>query len=325
MHDEIGGYFELEFSGRHYLHEDALALNSGRNCLKLLVELRDVRRIWIPDYICDAVTTACQQSNIEIVQYEIGEDFLPTHITDFSEGDYLYLVDYFGQLSNFSIDQFYGLSSGRLIVDAAQSYYREYREDVDVIYTCRKFFGVPDGSFLRLRNAEEFDAKKLKLDSSSTRMDHLIGRLELSASCFYNSYQKNEEMFYSLPVRRMSAITQCLLSGIDYKRAKETREENFTFLDDVLRDINKISVRFSVAPYAYPFMLSRKDSDIVRQQLIDNKVYVPTLWPNVIRDISDDKIAFEYARSLIPLPIDQRYDKEDMKTILNLISSVIDM
>ena len=55
MSKEIGGYFELELSISEYLHSDCVPLNSGRNCLKYLIQKRDIRDIWIPDYICDAV------------------------------------------------------------------------------------------------------------------------------------------------------------------------------------------------------------------------------------------------------------------------------
>ena len=263
------------------------------------------------------------QSNVEIVHYEIGADFLPISVSGFSEKDYLYLVDYFGQLENSSIDQYFCCCSGRIIIDAAQSYFREYRKDIDIIYTCRKFFGVPDGGFLRLKNDEILDLEAMEIDRSDSRMKHLIGRLELSASDYYEAYQKNEEKFYTVPIRKMSRITRCLLSNINYEKARKSREENFKILDKNLSHLNKIDVLFSEGPYAYPLMLDQVKSEIVRKCLINNRVYVPTLWPNVLKSIPKEKKAFEFAWSIIPLPIDQRYDKEDMETIINLIRSVI--
>jgi len=49
---EIGGFFGLELAQRPPLHAEALALNSGRNALRLLLRASGVSRIHIPVFSC---------------------------------------------------------------------------------------------------------------------------------------------------------------------------------------------------------------------------------------------------------------------------------
>ncbi len=45
---EIGGFLELENNHGHEFHENSIALNSGRNCLRFLLRAREIRKIWLP-------------------------------------------------------------------------------------------------------------------------------------------------------------------------------------------------------------------------------------------------------------------------------------
>jgi len=60
---------------------------------------------------------------------------------------------------------------------------------------------------------------------------------------------------------------------------------------------------------AYPYVSS---DATLRQRLIDAQVFVPTYWPGC-------RGPSARAGDVIPLPIDQRYGKEDMNRILEVI------
>lgn len=319
MDKEIGGYFGLECSRSDFLHKDAIALNSGRNCLKYLIEARRIKRIWVPDFICDAVELALAECVVDVLVYPIGKKFLPCFSEiHMKENDFLYLVDYYGQLSEDEINKCFFFSGGCLILDAAHNYFSFYRPDIDVIYTCRKFFGVPDGGFLYLGSNVEIK-DDFELDRSFKRMGHILGRVEADASSFYLEYQKNEQTFFSLPIRKMSLLTRTLLASIDYDDVRHLRKRNFLHLHEKLAHINQLSPICSVAPYMYPLMLDCDIAQSVRTFLVENKVYVPLLWPNVIADSSYDSFAYKYACSIVPLPIDQRYSVEDMDRVASLV------
>jgi len=66
----------------------------------------------------------------------------------------------------------------------------------------------------------------------------------------------------------------------------------------------------------YPFLVD--DAREIRQKLANMKIYVPTLWPNVAQK-DDGSIACNFANNILPLPIDQRYGRDDMNRILEAL------
>ena len=52
---EIGGYIELDRYTLPMLHENAKALNCGRNCLAYLIRARGIKKIALPYFLCDSV------------------------------------------------------------------------------------------------------------------------------------------------------------------------------------------------------------------------------------------------------------------------------
>ena len=59
----------------------------------------------------------------------------------------------------------------------------------------------------------------------------------------------------------------------------------------------------------------------VKKQLAKRKIYVATLWPNVIDTRLD--IETEFTENILPLPCDQRYSETDMQRIVNAIRDLI--
>lgn len=120
---EYGGYLEFEqYQGSEY-HENAIALNSGRNCLRYLIKARGIKRIAIPKYICSAVTDVCDIENVIIDYYDIDQDFRPI-LGEISEDEYIYVVNYFGQLEKNYLKQLCDNHS-HIIVDNSQDFYAE--------------------------------------------------------------------------------------------------------------------------------------------------------------------------------------------------------
>jgi dTDP-4-amino-4,6-dideoxygalactose transaminase len=70
----------------------------------------------------------------------------------------------------------------------------------------------------------------------------------------------------------------------------------------------------------YPFVIEQGD---LKQKLISQKIYVPTLWRNVYQTTNAGSMEQYFADHLCALPIDQRYDLDDMKYIVKLINKAI--
>ena len=75
---EIGGYIELDTYYLPMLHEEAIALNCGRNCLAYLFRSRKIKKIKVPYFICNSIFDVCERENVEKIFYHIGMDFKPS-------------------------------------------------------------------------------------------------------------------------------------------------------------------------------------------------------------------------------------------------------
>ena len=58
----------------------------------------------------------------------------------------------------------------------------------------------------------------------------------------------------------------------------------------------------------------------LKKKLIENKIFVPTLWGDVFDVASPNSVAWDYAENIVPLPCDQRYGIEEMDYIVNIIN-----
>lgn len=309
---EIGGYLGCEESAGKEFYDNVVRLNSGRNCLRYLLQEKNIKQIALPYYICDAVIDVCKKENCEIIFYHLDKKLLPI----ISEGalnkeTYIYIVNYFGQLSDADIIQHCRLYKN-IIVDNSQAFFRPPIEGIDTLYTCRKFFGVPDGGYLYpVRNL-----KGMERDVSYDRCIHLWGRFELGASEFYNCYSDNEKRIDELPVREMSLLTQNLLRGINYEHVKDVRTHNYSWLNSVLKTDNELVVKNIEGGFMYPFLI--KNGDKLRKYLIENRIYTPVLWVNVLQGEAGEWEK-KLTRNLVCIPCDQRYNTEDMDYIISVI------
>lgn len=310
MHKEIGGYLELERFTGPMLHEKALALSSGRACLSYLIEQRKIRKIALPDFNCDIVEAVCRAHEVKIRFYPVEANLRPKTLQT-EEDEWLYLVNFYGQLSADELQRI-AACVPRLIVDNAQAYFDLPLKGVDTLYTCRKFLGVPDGGFLYTEAPE----KTLPADESRERMGFVLGRFERPAGEYFAAAAQNNDDL-SMEPKSMSELTKNLLHAVDYDRVKTKRTENFRLLHEGLGSVNCLNLRETEGAYAYPLMLP--EGQKIRKKLIEQKIFVPMLWPNVPEQQPADSEACRLAEQILPLPCDQRYGAEEMAFIIKAV------
>lgn len=305
---EIGGYFGLEkFTGAEY-HCGLIPVNNARGALLYILKAKGIRKLHIPHFLCDSVSDMCKRYGYDYSYYSINEQFLPLFHEKLAQDEYLYIVNYYGQLSNERILELKA-RYGNIIVDNVQAFFQHPAPGVDTVYSCRKFFGVPDGGYV---STDAVLAEEFEKDVSKDRMTHILGRFEGTASEFYSCFQNNDHSFEGIPTRHMSELTHNLLRGIDYDYARTKRNENYAVLARALGEANKLQLITPDGPFCYPFYC--KDGMRIKKELAAKKIYVPTLWPNVL-DL-EDSLEKDFAENILPLPCDQRYDAEDMEMII---------
>ena len=314
--NEIGGYLEFEaYSGSEF-HHDSIALNCGSNCLAYLIEARNIASLHLPLYLCSSVHSLCHKYGVQIQYYQINEDFTPRIEFEIQPNEWFYLVNYYGQLTQEYIADF-ARKIPNLIVDNVQAFYQSPIDKVDTIYTCRKFFGVSDGAYLY---TDSILNRELGIDISFHRMNHVLARFEVAASEHYSEYVKNEKSFANEPIKYMSKLTHNLLRGIDYQSIKEKREENFAYLHEQLKDKNKLQLNVPEGPFSYPLLI--ENGAEIRKALQQQKIYIPTLWPNVLEMAPKGSLEYEYAANILPLPCDQRYTLFEIHKMVETIKRI---
>lgn len=306
---EYGGYIEFETFYGEMLHGNAIALNCGRNALAYLCEAKKIRKLYIPYFLCASVPNLCNKIGVEYEYYHITEQFEPIFSGTLGSDEWLYVVNYYGQLSNMILGE-WKKKYDRVIIDNAQSYFQIPVRSVDTLYTCRKYFGVADGAFLY---TDKFIERNLPLDESFDRMRFLLGRFERSANEFYSLYAANNNLFASEPLKRMSTLTRNILHGVDYERIKRTRTANFTYLHAKFKRVNKLDLNIPEGAFMYPLYI--ENGPVIRKKLQQKLIYIPTLWSDVFEICDETDLEYDMTRNILPLPIDQRYSEDDMKYI----------
>lgn len=307
---EIGGYFGLEKLKYEPYHKNLIGLNTGRNALLYLLKARKIKKLHIPYYLCDSIRNMLENHKYDYELYKVNEGFNPIFDKVLKDDEYLYIVNYYGQLNNEKM-KILREQYKNIILDNTHAFFQNPISEVDTIYSCRKFFGVPDGAYLSTKSILN---EKLNIDVSKNRMYHVLGRFEGQASNYYNEFKNIDASLSYETLKCMSALTKNILGAIDYERARIIRSKNFKYLHNKLKFYNNIELTEPDGAFAYPFLV--RNGIGVRKRLADKKIYVPILWPNVLIDAAKDSLEYDYAANILPLPCDQRYGIEDMDYIL---------
>lgn len=314
MKKEIGGYFELEdLAGKEY-YPELYKVNLGRTALLWLLESRRYSKIYLPVFLCESVVEACEQHGIHIERYRMDAELnilLPQN--KMKEKECLYLVNYYGQLTDEKILQ-YKEKYGNIIVDHTHAFFQKPLKGIDTLYSCRKFWGVSDGAYLATDAVLSMDKP---LDRSNKRMEHILGRYEENAGAYYQEMLQNAASYDRMEIRRMSRLTENLLGAIDYEAGKNRREENYSILSEELPS-ESVFVRVTPeGPFVYPY--HHKDGLNLRRRLAEHRIFVPTYWKNILEECDKNSLEYKWAAEILPLPCDQRYGKEEMKYMAALI------
>jgi hypothetical protein len=296
-------------------HKGTIELNSARNAFEYILRVKKPKLVYMPKFTCDVMLEPLEKTNTKFVYYTLNDQLEIADSIEPSADELVLYTNYFGVKNTYSQELSKQLGD-RLVLDCSQAFYYKPTDKEHVFYSPRKFVGVADGAYLITDKALEGE---LSIDTSYQRMEHLLKRVDLGAEAGYADFKRNDDSLVGEPIKRMSLLTGKILASLDYEAIRESRASNFKFLHTVLGDKNELSFDEArgAVPMVYPLKLSGV-SDL-KQQLIEQKVFVPTYWPNVFEWCSEDEIEYQLARDIIPLPIDQRYNDEDMQRITEIL------
>lgn len=314
----IGGYFSLELprNTRGELYTNAIRLNSGRYCLEYILRARGYRKIYLPYYTCDSILTPVKTLNIDYEFYHIDKDFHISGNIKVGKGEVLLYTNYYGLMEGYA-NEVACKYSPNVIIDNTQAFFSKPLAHTDTFNTCRKYFGVPDGAYLFTDAVLETDIPQ---DYSTSRMKAVLDRLDKSPEEAFQEYHECEQTLRESGMRRMSKLTRSIMCSIDYNDVASRRLRNYHTLDNALADSNELHFTLSdgIIPMVYPYYCHKEG---LRQRLINNKVYIAKYWNNVIGWAGKDCLEADLTENLLPLPVDQRYGREEMEYIIDTIKN----
>lgn len=219
-----------------------------------------------------------------------------------------------------------------VIEDSTQCLYSTFeRSEADYyVGSIRKWCGVPDGGFAVCREGNFMnkpicsdDALEIaKREACEMKYAYMFNGVDCKPES-KTRYREAEHIldtqssFYA--IGKLSALIQ---TNLDRNRLRNKRRENYTILAKGLRNHSDIQLVFKelpedVTPLYLPVFARNRDE--AQSLLADNAVYAPVVWPKADCCPLVCSAADELYDNLLCIPIDQRYDTDDMNRILNIL------
>ncbi|MBN3939339.1 hypothetical protein [Nostoc sp. NMS9] len=314
----IGGFFELEIQNKDYsYHSNAIALSNGRACLNLILEHINAQKIWIPFYTCDALLEPIKNNQIPYSFYSINISLEPTEDFELKENEYFLYINYFGIKSKF-IESLINQYSDQIIIDNTQAFFDRENSKTWSFNSARKFFGVPDGAYLYTPYDIAVDYQRNTDLSCSYLFNRLLGKQKQAYQEFIE-YEKglNDE------IKKISIVSEYLLANIDYLNIAQKRRYHFNYYHSIFEEINQFNLPLATndIPYYYPLLVK---NIIDRNLLYEQNIFIPILWKDTIQRGLEGFYFEQYlTQKLIALPIDHRYEIEDIDYVIESVKELL--
>jgi hypothetical protein len=321
---EFGSFIELDLrnTGEYYRYDTDIArLNAARTSIYHATRLLNCSTIYLPYYLCSVVRDFLKRKGVIVRYYSISDKFEPL-LQDNEADTAILLVNYFGILSNSYIANLCK-NLRNVLIDNCPAFFNQPIQGCYNIYSPRKFFGVPDGSYLIGKNSDKL-MNEYEQDHSSETASFLLKRIEFGSSAAYKERMNNEDRINKSDIMKMSPLTRALLANLDYNYIKIRRQTNFKYAHEIFHSLNLIDPMFAadndIVPMVYPLVI--EDSLLV-EKLKMRKIYTGRWWKHVLSDVMENSFEARLSKYMVPIPIDQRYNNTDLDFIkMELLSSL---
>lgn len=318
-HESYGGFQPLELRDTGFFYSEneynLLKFNSAKVGIGKVIEKNQIEKMYVPFYLCPNVCKEIEGHDLEVVYYNIDKELLPIINDEFIEGDWIYIVDYFGIMDN-RLDVYIKKHSDyKYIVDNCHSFFHKPNVGENYIYSCKKFFGVPDGSYLI---TDDYIEEQGSLSKGAEYSNYLITALESGTNYCYNEKKKVDDLL-GRTYDNMSIIADKIMRSIDYEMVINIRRENAAQYERAFSEINRIKIEKNSVPYMYPLNFGQN----IKKELIGKKIFVPTLWEQCKEEKYKETWEYDLTENTLFLPVDQRYDKEDVEYVISIVKSLM--
>jgi len=316
-----------------FLSERQRLLATARSAVKLLVRALRPPTVWLPSYICDVVIDAAREPGVRLRFYAVDHSLkIPDNdwLAEIQAGDMVIFADYFG----FDTWSWHGVEArgrgARVVEDACQAMLNEdFSSHSDyIIFSPRKFIGVPDGGVLLAgKNTElpdaDFPAPPAQWLLQATRASILRSEFDRYGGerSWFKMFQSTEANGPMEPCR-MSDLSAAILRIVDWATIKRRRRRNYEFL---LSELGELAIfpnlPHDVVPLGFPIRVRNRNQ--VRQSLFNERIYPAVHWEIVDLIPAEFIASHRLAREIMTLPSDQRYGRDDLKRMVAILKRYI--
>ena len=313
---QVGGHYPAILESRKNRTPGRNGYNSARACLYAVLMKVRPDRVFLPNYMCDAVFKAVMQAGCQVTTYSIGNDFMPNEPISVSDNEVILVPNYFGLCRDVVLTQLDRFPRSSVIVDCSQAYFEPRFDCLATIYSPRKFLPVADGGFV----ASDLPLEESPADdvASIARYQYLLRSQYLGTAATRTEYLAAEASFDAINNNAISTLTLKLVETLDVDFIARRRTENFDLLSE-LDELNELRLSRGVqVPLCYPLSIPAGKS--LKTRLIDRQIFVPTYWPNVApRSPMEENLV----NNTLFLAVDHRLAPKDIEEFIQIIRKMV--
>jgi dTDP-4-amino-4,6-dideoxygalactose transaminase len=327
--------------------EDNVWLSTGRSAIRFVIQTIEkrcpaVKKVAVlPSFTCDTVFEPFLKAGYEVFYYPVEMNLTTTseairQVVNEHDASIVLFHRYFGFDT---LDSHVDILCDEMrkmgiftIEDCTQCLYSDFkRGNADfTIGSIRKWTGTPDGGFAICRDGVfEFKPQKTDLQLETAKVKASYAKYRY---LFENTGNKSEMLAMyryaedildgQTDIYAISNTSSIVQANLNVDNLKRKRRENFNVLSTCLKaHIRPLFPLINGPEVPLYFPIFTKDRASLQNHLVQNAIYAPIVWPKSELQPEVDKEAENAYQHLLCIPIDQRYDAEDMNRIADVINN----
>jgi len=323
-------------------------LSAGREALGLVAESIDPsgNKILLPAYCCDSMIQPFFKRGWTIIFYPLNADLSVNESEIYSlckkfTPKVILIMNFFGLVSTCNLASYIkSISENILIIEDFTHMLFDSKildnKHVDFfVASIRKWFGINDGAILLTNRSTVFfpniinkEFVKIRNEAQNLKFKYLSEKNSVYKELYLKKIKDAEiilEDYSSIHIiseRSLNVLMDLNLDSIIYRR-----RQNFYHLYNKIKSISNIHYIEGIdncsieCPFSLPIIIEKRDE--VQIRLAAKGLYAPVLWPINAKARDICKISSMMSDNMLSIPIDQRFDYDDIEDIANIIFSTI--
>lgn len=301
--------------------------------LNNILNTKAIKKAYLPSYSCESMAKPFIDLGIEVEYYDVYyNDGLKYNINLDEDIDIFLAMNYFGYSST-NMESYIKRfkEKGKIVIEdithsiLSSKKYSEYSDYL--VGSLRKWLPIASGG-IAVNMHSKFEVEldtcsndrmiAIKKSAMQNKKEYIDNHDETSKETFLKQYNESGKILdedyqnYSIDDESLKIIM-----GINIEKIIKSRIENTKVIYEKLK--NNKNFKFLINDFNnkdgllfVPIILEKEKRNLLRNYLIENKVYLPVHWP-LEQNLNN---IFEQEISLI---CDQRYTREQILWYLNLI------